>query len=382
MPTNEHLIKVLHGRGANYVGAISPNSPGNTGGGFLWVDTSEGPNEWRLKVRNVDNTDWEELGYSPMGAVTTNIYVSSSYNVDAVDDMYDNTFPTFTGAVARAIELSPAEDNQITIVCMDAALYTESFTLPQWVHINAENASLLGLLTLTANQTVRFRNMEAPANNSQAILKATAGRSFVYADHIENHADGGTGILNLGTSSILVVEVGAQTVNSGAVQGIGVGDLAATTGHTHYRAKDLYLASDSAIGVAVVGTGNFVGFIDHILNLDGATSTLGIYLGANGIANLMMNENLADVAYQLDSSTATLHIIANRITGSRVVTTGAFIDERSDVRMVKAETSAMSDADILAGHANMWLDESGGNLVFRIRKSDGNYETVTLAFDP
>jgi hypothetical protein len=46
-----------------------------------------------------------------------------------------------------------------------------------------------------------------------------------------------------------------------------------------------------------------------------------------------------------------------------------------------APTSAISSINIGNSQVNIYLDESGGNFKFKIRKSNGNFETATVPFD-
>ena len=85
---------------------------------------------------------------------------------------------TIGAAIDDAILLTPAVDNQITIEVIDTGDYTESPTLPEWVHINAANASNDGRLTVEDNTITSFRRLQNTANPSQPVVRKASGAGF------------------------------------------------------------------------------------------------------------------------------------------------------------------------------------------------------------
>lgn len=60
--------------------------PGPVGAGMLWVDTSGGPGNWEIKIRNEADTGWELIAPPPL--VSNVRRVNVNYYLVADDDSY------------------------------------------------------------------------------------------------------------------------------------------------------------------------------------------------------------------------------------------------------------------------------------------------------
>ena len=66
---------------------------------------------------------------------------------------------TIAAAITAASAMTPTSSNQVTVDIIDSGNYTESFSLPEWVHINGLNADIDVTIDLDDNCIIRIRRL-------------------------------------------------------------------------------------------------------------------------------------------------------------------------------------------------------------------------------
>jgi len=91
----------------------------------------------------------------------------------------DSAFPTFTEALAAAAAEVPPPSwaNSYSIECVDGGLYTESFTIPSYVYVEAEAATIVGLVTMHGAASLRVNHIEGTAG---AIKRVSTNSTMSY----------------------------------------------------------------------------------------------------------------------------------------------------------------------------------------------------------
>lgn len=207
--------------------------------------------------------------------------------------------------------------------------YTEDLVVPEGVKLDAWDSVLVGTIEMASDTAVRLHRHFAAANNDVLVLKSGgSGHGFYSANVQDGRGTGGAltgciGIRNVSNGSVLFANVGVMFV---ATNGTGVTDGIAGFGHCHFWTPDLYLSTGS-IGInATQPNTDYIGYIDHILQLSGATGTTGIRISnANAIVKATITELRADTAYNIVNGS--LHLVCSRIVGTR---TGTPVFEVSD----------------------------------------------------
>ena len=158
---------------------------------------------------------------------------------------------TFTAAIAAATALTPGAANHISIVCLDSGIYTEDITVPSYVHMNAPEATLTGILTLATLSSVVLGTLTGPTGPELVVAAGTARariRELVVAGAVQGtnitnavvdlvvdratveNADlfvvnNATGILNLRCNQINITGTGSALVaTDGAIMAV-LGDV-------------------------------------------------------------------------------------------------------------------------------------------------------------
>jgi hypothetical protein len=230
---------------------------------------------------------------------------------------------TIASAVSAASAQTPSSTNRFVVRILDAGIYEENVTLPDWVSLDGTDAKVLGdnaaaaALSIGDDCEVKLREIEGLASQV-VILKGatTTGTSKVDADRVVV-ADSGLGAINLGTSSgVLFYLVRTTTVGASAV---GVGDISTGFGHLHIWCEDIYLAGAGATAVARLGGSSIVGRVSHILEIgSGIGAGTGINV-AGGAIELVVGELIATAAYTVAAG-ALLRLWVNQISGTETET--------------------------------------------------------------
>jgi len=207
---------------------------------------------------------------------------------------------TFGGALAAAIAETPSVSNQITIICFDNCSYIENITIPSWIHVHAQSASLIGTISIADQSSVHFASQTVSAGN---IGVTSSGTSIVTINKM-NLSGNADGVLNTGTnltfrSDILSVDSGVAFTNNSA----GSSNLDIKTINT--------LATSVAIS-ELAGTIN--GTIGQILGA-------GLAFNVIGTINVNASNINTPLAYNI-AATGVLNLYTGSINGTQVIALG------------------------------------------------------------
>lgn len=213
---------------------------------------------------------------------------------------------TIGAAITAASLLTPAESNQFTIEVIDTGDYTESPSLPEWVHLDAVNASLNGRLTISDNTITRFRRLQNDTIG-QPVVRKTDGLGFakIAVDLLIISNSGQEGLLV--DSGVAHLDVGVITVDAGIgikakngsrvsfiiseVQllngGLGIGTKTAGGSPNFFSGNVLYAKDD--------GTGTLLEakVSGDVLNIQGGSFIVNelFDMGANTTLNIFSTES-------------------------------------------------------------------------------------------
>ena len=242
---------------------------------------------------------------------------------------------TISSAITAAEALITAGQRTAQVLVQDAGVYTEDLSVGDGVHVLAPSATLIGTVTLGNDASVTLNRQYAAADAQTMVQKgAGVGHGFYRANVLDMRGvdaafTGGTALRNVSNGSVLFATVGVLFV---AANGLGVSDSGAGFGHIHFWTPDLYLAGDDAVGISAANNSNFIGYIDHILEIGGPAGTIAIRLtNAGASVKLTASEVIAGTAYSVSSGA--LHITCPRLVGTR---SGSPACELSNVALIGA----------------------------------------------
>ena len=251
------------------------------------------------------------------------VYVSKIGN-DANDGLTIDQ-PKLTIAAAIAV----GGINYVSV--LDGGTYTENLSIGS-KFVSAPGATIVGTIELGASGAVIVKNhyTAADATTAVSVDNTTGYAYYICLDRLDARGVGGTftscdAVRNQWNSMVLHVKcpviIGSQTAVF-ATNNI--------TGHIHLDVNDIYCTGSGNVGVYADGSGGnngrIYGKVDHIINLSGATSSIGIYCNSAGsIISLTCNEINCDTAYNVASGS--LYLICPRLIGTR---TGSPVLEVSD----------------------------------------------------
>ena len=255
-------------------------------------------------------------------AATHAVYVSKVGN-DA-DSGLTNIVPKLTigSAITAASALITGGATTARVEVMDGGYYEEDVSLPAGVHLTGPAATVGGEVELTTFAHLHLAQINATANGQVLLSMVTGDNGFATARVGLINGVGYTGVKNVRNvgGSFRALHVYANIINVGE-DGIGIGDATAGIGHLHVYAGDLYLLGDNAIGILGDADGsdgaNIVGFIDHIIEIQGAaTGTIGISMvDANARVRIVAAEIIGGTAYSVTAGD--LYLTCPRIVGTR-----------------------------------------------------------------
>jgi hypothetical protein len=182
-----------------------------------------------------------------------------------------------------------------------------------------------------------------------------------------------------GDSAIYDYMYGVKSIASGGGTGSafgiyggffsGVADASFSTGFAYGVAAEATLASSSTLDLAEARAATM-----RIINLNTTkkiTTAYGAYVTAanSGTIDALYGVYVADITSGTNTATPWSFYAAD------VNARSYFAGEN----FIGAKASAPTDGDIPVSTFVAYLDESGNNLMFRVRKSDGTYKTGTVA---
>lgn len=240
------------------------------------------------------------------------------------------------GAAITAAEAEIAGGQRtVQVFVQDAGVYTEDLAISDGVHVYAPTATLIGTVTLGNDASLTVNRHYAAAPAQTLVQKGDgAGHGFYRANVLDTRgidADliDGIALRNVSNGSVLFATVGVLYVAQG---GVGVSDGASGFGHIHFWTPDLYLAGNNAVGISAANNSNFIGYIDHILEIGSPTGTTALRLTHSGASvKVTVTEVIAGTAYNITNGA--LHIVCSKLTGTR---TGTPACELSNVALIGA----------------------------------------------
>jgi len=321
-----------------------------------------------LEVRLADDSTYTNLrALDPVIAqdVATKNYVDGIFDADEVrtlyvgkhgNDGYDGqniseALLTIGAAITAASALTPTAAAPVVIRIQDAGVYTETITIPQYVHVYAPNAKITdstasgigtGTVLIAGDSSATFREIEQTSATilSAAVFRTnTAGTGSVYAEKI-NLSNQTIGIFNGSvTGGVLIAEVTQVYVDTGW----GVGDASSAQGHTHINIEDIYIEGNSGTGISRFGAGSTVGRVDHILEMGSPTTTLGLFCNA-GSLDMTIDTIDMDTAWNIAAG-GTLRLFSNHVAGTRTNTgtVSVFALDEGNTRTIVPEFLALGD---------------------------------------
>lgn len=291
----------------NYTATTDPTTGDDAGDGYSagseWYNVSAGK-AFDCFSAAVGAALWKQRSGVGAGAGTDtdqlNVLYVGKHGSDSNDGKSHNQAKlTIQAAIDTASAATPSATNRYAVVVVDAGVYTEDLTGVQYVDIDARFATLAGTLSMQGDSINRFYRVQSTGNGGILVQKSGANTTaYFYGQEVDGSAHSNvTNLRNLSNNGIAFFVVGKVTVGA---SGTGVGDQTNGIGHIHANIEDLYLAGNSAVGVAKTsGAGNVVIYVQHILETGSPTGTTGVSIGATGEVYLIANELIADTAYNI-----------------------------------------------------------------------------------
>lgn len=306
---------------------ISNISPGEVFINFLYVKIASGESitTYRTSSDLMGATRLQQL--VQQGKVTVDIEyttdeIASGFNIfpgfstEGANNIIfgkGTPYPTITEAIAAATAKTPAADNRILLSCLDAGIYAESFTLPQWVRLFAPGIKVEGNIILEDDTDCHICEIEASSGILVQKPIGAAGYSNFQAK-IVRATGAAIGVINfsLGTGAVLTYTVKSTFVEDG----IGVGDIATAFGHMHLMCEDIYITG-TGVGLAHNGASVTEGYVAHILEIAGGVGNGTAISCASGEINLVCNQLNANTATNI-LGPGTVRLTCPDFTGSTV----------------------------------------------------------------
>lgn len=287
-----------------------------------------------------------------LNATLNIVYVSKSGNDSNAGTNPITAKLTIGAAVTAAAAQISGGQPRATVVVVDSGTYTEDVTLSAGVSLQAPFATLVGALVLDvgchANLLAQYANGDSGimvncVTNSGELsvveIKLSDGRGVAGTN------TGNVNFKNDSSGRVLMVRCWEGFVAQGGEfcrDGSGAG-----FGHVHLLVGDVYLAGNNARGIRTNNANTkIVGWIDHILEINSPTGTIGISMvDAGAIVALGCAEIIADEVWNI--SAGDLYLTCPKLTGTK--TGSAVFDSTS-----KEDTA---NKDVANGYCG--LDASG-----------------------
>ncbi len=231
----------------------------------------------------------------------------------------DDPFDSFSGAVTYVNTQTPSSTNRFTIYCEDSGTYTESFTVPSFVSVEAVDAKVEGTITISDDSEVRIREVEAAVNTSAIVKSAGSASARLDAEILRTTGTGDTITTQAGETGVLLIKCRQLFTENGA----GINDVStAPTGHIHIDIEDIYVTGSGSGIDRASDTGFIVGRVAHILEI-GAGIGVGNAININtGRVDLVVGFLNTTTSYSV-AGAGTLKLVVTEITGAQVQTSGA-----------------------------------------------------------
>lgn len=264
--------------------------------GGLTINDIYPPNGCLVVHGNISSDGEIQLPYEQI------IYVGQNGNNSNNGQHITNAVLTFSNAILKAQELNPSANKRIQIICLDAYTYSDNLTIPQYINISANNATLSGSVALMGYNIVYFRSIIA---KTTAVISAGPDVSVNIGNLI---LDNNIGIENM-NSNTLTINIQNVVVGSGVFISV-TNPINCTVGNILLNGGTAFSVLSSSITARVnnitesvpstaisIISGNATAYIENILttiatNVSGtlnlfATTISGTRLGS-GIQNILL----------------------------------------------------------------------------------------------
>lgn len=300
---------------------------GDTGGavgpdGALNIDILGG-----IGASVAGNPGTNTLTINAGGVDQDNIIYVGKHGNDANDGLTINEAKlTFASAITAATAGSPTALNRYTIQCLDAGIYTETITVPEYVSISAVNATLTGTILLGDNSIITF--------GSVIVLSATTG--------INKSVGTGDSICNVGTMTVAGIGIGVLCTAGSLVyrgttmtieNGYGFGDGTTAEEHVHIALQHIYITGTgtalaranagstffvvTGIEATGAGTGTAINCIaGNVYTLCGRITTTTGIISTNGDINAVIGELVCTTAYNMGAG-STAYFFITELAGTQ-----------------------------------------------------------------
>jgi hypothetical protein len=226
------------------------------------------------------------------------------------------TNDTIAKALAAAAAMSPSALNPVAIVCLDAGIYAEDFTIPEYVTLYAPAITVQGHIIFggPGPTTCLINKLEVATGTGVDKLNGTGGVSRFEANELVA-TGAANGVLNSDQTagSVLIYEVKSTYVENG----IAIGDGSVNVGHMHLMCEDVYITG-TGFGVARFGIGTTEGYIAHILETGGGIGNGTAIVGAGGTIDLFVHRINANTAVNVSGAGADVNLFVASLIGATV----------------------------------------------------------------
>lgn len=271
----------------------------------------------------------QEGPYAEYFESANSVYISTTGGpYDGVN--YDGKSPgkalnSFQNAIDNIVAIHgalPTENDGVSLVSFDSAVYDEALVCIDYVDVYAPNAVLkLGGVSenqlIIANNKVLFNKIYREDGSNDMIIGAnTAGVSILSANRV---VDNGTGAAIRATTNHPIYVRATELEVAGG--GTGVCDCGTSGGHLHLNISSIHLFSDNAVGIHVTGPSEIHGNIDEIEYHEyTVTGTKGLLI-EDGHINLNIGHLRAETSYEI-TAPGILSMYLGQMDGTPVINSG------------------------------------------------------------
>lgn len=212
---------------------------------------------------------------------------------------------TIGAAITAASGLTPAADNIVTVKVLDAGTYTEDVSVPQYVVLAADEATIVGEITVAEDSTTRVKRIE-PAAGDAVTKSAGTGRAHVVVhDAIVLTAASNGIVCNAGDIGIDIKQIILE--DGTAVGGTSTSNIGGRVDYIEI----------SGSGLALGGTASGCDINVDVVAIEGPVSGIGIVAESGVIVNARIGH--INCLTAIDSQAGgEVYVECTRIDGVRV----------------------------------------------------------------
>lgn len=224
------------------------------------------------------------------------------------------TNETIAEGLVAVAAMVPSASNPVALVCLDAGIYAESFTIPEFVTLYAPAITVQGNIIFggPGSNTCVIGKLEVSSGAGVNKLNGTGGTSRFEANEVVATGTA-NGVLNSDQTAGAVVICEVKSIY--AEDGIGVGDGSINVGHMHLMCEDIYITG-TGFGVARFGAGTTEGYVAHILEQGAGIGSGTAIIGAGGTIDLFVHRINANAAVNVSGGAADVNLFVSSLTGT------------------------------------------------------------------